>query len=50
MTLAMMILRSFMEIVKVHLEDLNYAEMGDIGWTLSMLVIVVAEIETTDLL
>ena len=31
-------------------EDLNYAEMGAIGWTLSVLATVVAEIEIPDLL
>ena len=36
--------------VKVRLEDLDYAEMGATGWTLSVLAIVTAKIETTDLL
>ena len=36
--------------VKVRSEDLDCAEMGAIGWTLSVLATVVAEIETTDLL
>ena len=36
--------------VKVRLEDLDYVETGAIGWTLLVLAIVVAEIETTDLL
>ena len=36
--------------VKVRSEDLDCAEIGAIGWTLSVLAIVVAEIETTDLL
>ena len=39
-----------MEMVKVNLEDLDYAEMGAISWTLSVLAIVVAEIEIADLL
>ena len=46
MTLAMMFLRSSLDMVKVHSEDLDYAETGAIGWTLS----VAAEIETSDLL
>ena len=50
MTLAMMFLRSSMEMVKVRLEDLDYAETGAIGWTLSVLAAVVAETETTVLL
>ena len=36
--------------VKVRSKDLDYAEMGAIGWTLSMLATVVAETETADLL
>ena len=36
--------------VKVRFEDLDYAEIGAIGWTLSVLAIVVVEIETTNLL
>ena len=39
-----------MDMVKVHLDDLDYAEMGAIGWTLSVLATVAAEIETADLL
>ena len=50
MTLAMMFLRLFVDMVKVRLEDLNCAEIGAIGWTLSVLATVVVEIETTDLL
>ena len=50
MTLVMMFLRSSVDMVKVRSEDLDYAEMGAIGWTLSVLAIVAAEIETTDLL
>ena len=50
MTLAMMFLRSSVDMVKVRLEDLDYVETGAIGWTLLVLAIVVAEIETTDLL
>ena len=50
MTLAMIFLRSFVNMVKVRFEDLDCAEIGAIGWTLSVLVIVVAEIETADLL
>ena len=36
--------------MKVKSEDLDCAEMGAIGWTLSVLAIVAAEIETNDLL
>ena len=51
MTLAMMFLRSFVDMVKVRPKDLDYAEMGAIGWTLLMLAAIVAvEIETADLL
>ena len=50
MTLAMIFLRSSVDMVKVHYEDLDCAKMGAIGWTLSMLATVVAEIETTNLL
>ena len=44
----MMFLRSFVEMVKVRPEDLDYAETGAIGRTL--LVLATAEIETDDLL
>ena len=50
MVLAMMFLRSFVEMVKVGLEDLVYVEMGAIGWTLSVLATVVAEIKIADLM
>ena len=50
MTLAIMFLRSSVEMVKVDLEDLDSAETGAMGWTLSMLATVVAEMEITDLL
>ena len=36
--------------VKVRPEDLDCAEMGAIGWTLSVVATVVVEIETNDLL
>ena len=36
--------------VKVDLEDWDYAETGAIGWTLSVLAIAATEMETTDLL
>ena len=49
MTLAMMFLRSSVDMVKVRSEDLDYAEIGAIGWTLSVLA-TAAEIETADLL
>ena len=50
MTLAMIFLRSSVDMVKVCFEDLNCAEIGAISWTLSVLATVAAEIETTDLL
>ena len=50
MTLTMMFLRSFVNMVKMRLEDLDYVEMEAIGWTLSMLAIVAVETETADLL
>ena len=50
MTLAMMFLRSSVNMVKMHLEDLDCAETGAIGWTFSVLEIVTTEIETADLL
>ena len=50
MTLAMISLRSSVDMVKVRSEDLDYAEMGAIGWTLSVLATVAAKIETTNLL
>ena len=46
----MIFLRSSVVMVKVLLEDLDYAETGAIGWTLSMLATVAAEIEIADLL
>ena len=48
MTLTIMFLRSFVDMVKVRSQDLDCAETGAIGWTLSMLATVVAEIETAD--
>ena len=36
--------------VIMDLEDLDCAEMGAIGWTLSVLATVVAKMKTTDLL
>ena len=50
MTLAMMFLRSSVDMVKVRLGDLDYVETGTIGWTLLVLATVAAEIETADLL
>ena len=50
MTLVIMFLRSCMDMVKVRSEDLDCAEMGAIGWTLSVLATVATEIETADLL
>ena len=50
MTLAMMFLRSSMDMVKVRLEYLDCAETGTIGWTFLVLAKVTAEIETAKLL
>ena len=50
MILAMMFLRSFVDMVKVRLEDLDCAETGATGWTLSVLATVAADIDTADLL
>ena len=50
MTLVMMFLRSFVDMVKVRSEDLDCAKIGANGWTLSVLATVAAEIETVDLL
>ena len=50
MTLAMIFLRSSVDMVKVRLEDLDYSETRAIGWTLLVLATVAVEIETADLL
>ena len=50
MTLVMMFLRSSVDMMKVRPEDLDCAEIGAIGWTLSMLATVAAEIKIADLL
>ena len=50
MTLAMIFLRSSVDMVKVRFEDLYCVDIGAIGCTLSVLAIVAAEIETTNLL
>ena len=50
MTLAMMFIRSSLEMVKVDPEDQDCAKTGAIGLSLSVLATVAAEIETTDLL
>ena len=50
MTLAIMFLRSFVDMVKMRPEDLNCAETGAISWTLSVLATVAAKIDTADLL
>ena len=50
MILAIMFLRSSVDMVKVRSEDLDCAEMGAIGWTLSVLATVAAEIGIADLL
>ena len=50
MTLVMMFIRSSLEMVKVDPKDRDCAKTGAIGWSLSVLATVAAEIETTDLL
>ena len=50
MILAMMFLRSSVEMVKMRPEDLDCAETGAIGWTLSVLATVAAETQTAILL
>ena len=50
MTLAMMFLRSSVNMVKVRPENLDCVETGAIGWPLSLLATVAVEIETADLL
>ena len=50
MTLAMMFLRSSVDMVKVRPKDLDCAKTEAIGWTLSVLATVAVEIETVDLL
>ena len=50
MTLAMIFLRSSVDMVKVRSEDLDCVETGAIGWTLSVLATIAAEIVTADLL
>ena len=50
MTLAIIFLRSSVDMMKVCSEDLDYAEMRAIGWTLSVLATIAAEIEIADLL
>ena len=50
MTLAMMFLKSSVDMVKVRPENLDCAETGAIGWTFSVLAIVAADIDTADLL
>ena len=46
----MMFLKSFVDMVKVRSKNLDCAETGAIGWTLSVLATIVAEIGTADLL
>ena len=50
MTLAMMFLRSSMDMVKVCPENLDCVETGAMGWTILVLATVAAEIETANLL
>ena len=50
MVLAMMFCRLTMEMVIVDPNDLDFLQMEVIGWILLVLVIVVVEIKTTDVL
>ena len=50
MTLAMMFIRSSLEIVNVDREDRECVETGAIGCTLLVLATIVGEMETADLL
>ena len=50
MTLTMIFLRSSVDMVKMRFEDLDCTEIGAIGWTLSVLATIAAEIEIADLL
>ena len=50
MTLAMIFLTLFVDMVKVRSEDLDCAETGAIGWTLLVLATVTAETEIAILL
>ena len=50
MTLAMIFIRSSLEMVKVDPEDSDFAKTGAISWTLSVLATVAAEMEIVDLL
>ena len=50
MTLAMIFIKSSLEMEKVDPEDLDYAETGAIGWTLSVLATMTVEIEIANLL
>ena len=50
MTLAMMFIRSSLEMVKVDPEDRDCVETGAIGWSLSVLATIATEIEIADLL
>ena len=50
MTLTMIFIRSSLEMEKVDPEDLDCAETGAIGWTLSVLATMTVEIEIANLL
>ena len=50
MTLAIMFLRSFVDMVKMRPKDLDCVETRAISWTLFVLVTVAAEIKTANLL
>ena len=45
-----MFLRLIVDMVKVHLKDLDFAETRAIGWKLLLLATIAAEIKTTNLL
>ena len=50
MVLVMMFCMSTVEMVIMDPEDLDFAETRAIGWILSVLATVAAEVETADLL
>ena len=49
MVLAMMFWRLTVEMVRVDLEDLDFAETGAIGWILLVLATVAAEMEAAEM-
>ena len=50
MTLTMIFFRSFVDMVKLRYEDLDYAETRAIGWKLSVLATITTKIEIANLL